>query len=87
MTDSFAAIEGAWSRVARDIVADTAFVSRAIDILTHFKPHLRADELATAVESFERSILFYAYVCACARVRRVDGNIFAPVQCRLQHWL
>jgi hypothetical protein len=87
MTDSIAAIEGALSGVARDIGADTAFVSRAIDILAHFKPHLRAHEPATVVESFERTILFYAYACARARVRRAEGNIFAPVQCRLQHWL
>ena len=87
MTDSIAAIEGALSGVARDIGADTAFVSRAIDILAHFKPHLRAHEPATVVESFERTILFYAYACARARVHRAEGNIFAPVQCRFQHWL
>ena len=52
-----------------------------------FKPNLRAHERATVVESFERSILFYAYACARARVRRAEGNIFAPVQCRLQHRL
>ena len=79
MMDSIAAIEGALSRVGRDIGADTAFVSRAIEFLAH--------EPATVMESFEHSILFYAYACARARVRHAEGNIFAPVQCRLQHWL
>ncbi|KAI0289336.1 HAD-like domain-containing protein [Russula brevipes] len=66
LTDSIAAVEAAWTKVAREIGADPAFViaathgKRAIDNLARFKPHLRAHELAAAVEEFERSILFYA---------------------------
>jgi len=66
LTDSIAAVEAAWSRVAREIGVDPAFViaathgKRAIDNLARFKPHLRSHEMEAAVEEFERSILFYA---------------------------
>jgi beta-phosphoglucomutase-like phosphatase (HAD superfamily) len=66
LTDSIAAVEAAWARVAREIGADPGFViaathgKRAIDNLARFKPHLRPDELGAAVDDFERSILFYA---------------------------
>ena len=73
MTDSIAAIEGALSGVARDIGADTAFVSRAIDILAHFKPHLRAHEPATVMESFEHSIPFLR-LCMRPRPRAPCGG-------------
>jgi hypothetical protein len=73
LTDSIAAVEAAWCRVARKIGADPAFViaathgKRAIDNLARFKPHLRPDELSAAVDEFERSILFYADAYANAR--------------------
>lgn len=73
LTDSIAAVEAAWTRVAREIGADPAFViaathgKRAIDNLARFKPHLRPHELGAAVDSFERSILFYADAYARTR--------------------
>jgi beta-phosphoglucomutase-like phosphatase (HAD superfamily) len=66
LTDSIAAVEAAWARVAREIGADPAFViaathgKRAIDNLARFKPYLHPHELGAAVDDFERSILFYA---------------------------
>jgi hypothetical protein len=66
LTDSIAAVEAAWSKVAREIGADPTFViaathgKRAIDNLARFKPHLRSHEMEAAVEEFERSILLYA---------------------------
>jgi len=84
MTDSIAAVEAAWSRVAREIGADPAFViaathgKRAIDNLARFKPRLHPDELSAAVEEFERSILFYADAHANAnthaRLRAAAGS-------------
>ncbi len=65
LTDSIVAVEAAWSKVAREIGADPAFViaathgKRAIDNLVCFKPHLRSHEMKAAMEEFERSILFY----------------------------
>jgi hypothetical protein len=75
LTDSIAAVEAAWSRVAREIGADPAFViaathgKRAIDNLARFKPHLHPDELSVAVDEFERSILFFADAHANAHAR------------------
>jgi hypothetical protein len=66
LTDSIAAVEAAWSKVACEIGEDPAFViaathgRRAIDNLARFKPHLLSHELSAAVDEFERSILFYA---------------------------
>jgi beta-phosphoglucomutase-like phosphatase (HAD superfamily) len=77
LTDSIAAVEAAWTRVAREIGADPVFViaathgKRAIDNLARFKPHLRPHELGAAVDDFERSILFYAD--AYARTRAGSG--------------
>ena len=74
MTDSIAAVEAAWNKVAREIGADPAFViaathgKRAIDNLARFKPHLLPHEMVTAVEEFERSILFYADAYAQRRL-------------------
>lgn len=73
LTDSIAAVEAAWSKVAHEIGVDPAFViaathgKRAIDNLAHFKPHLRSHELTAAVDEFERSILFYADAHSRAR--------------------
>ncbi|KAI0302452.1 HAD-like domain-containing protein [Multifurca ochricompacta] len=73
LTDSIAAVEAAWSKVAREIGEDPAFViaathgKRAIDNLARFRPHLRAHELSAAVDDFERSILFYADAHSRAR--------------------
>ena len=74
MTDSIAAVEAAWSRVAREIGADPEFVitathgKRAIDNLARFKPHLLSHEMDAAVEEFERSIFFYADAYAKRRL-------------------
>ncbi len=71
LTDSIAAVKAAWSKVAREISADPAFViaathgKRAVDNLACFKPHLRSHEMEAAVEEFERSILFYADAYTC----------------------
>ncbi|KAI0264144.1 HAD-like domain-containing protein [Gloeopeniophorella convolvens] len=76
LTDSIAAVEAAWSKVAQEIGEDPAFViaathgKRAIDNLTHFKPHLLAHELDAAVDEFESSILFYADAHSHARAAR-----------------
>jgi len=66
LTDSIAAVEAAWSKVACELGLDPAFViaathgKRAIDNLARFKPHLRSHEVSAGVDEFERSILFYA---------------------------
>jgi len=74
MMDSIAAVEAAWSRLAREIGAGPRVRKpRAIDNLAHFKPHLRAHEIATVVESFERSILFLR-LCMRARARAPCGG-------------
>lgn len=76
MTDSIAAVEAAWGKVAREIGADPAFViaathgKRAIDNLARFKPHLCAHEMNAAVEEFERTILSYADAYAHRRAAR-----------------
>jgi phosphoglycolate phosphatase-like HAD superfamily hydrolase len=78
LTDSIAAVEAAWSKVAREIGADPAFViaathgKRAIDNLARFKPHLRSHEMEAAVEEFERSILLYADAYARRRAVRTS---------------
>ncbi|PIL27054.1 hypothetical protein GSI_10193 [Ganoderma sinense ZZ0214-1] len=66
LTDSIAAVEAAWSKVARDIGQDPAYViaathgKRAIDNLAQFKPHIAAHEMDAEVQAFEESILFFA---------------------------
>lgn len=83
LTDSIAAVEAAWTKVAREIGADPAFViaathgKRAIDNLARFKPHLRAHELAAGVEEFERSILFYADAHARAAARSSTHSLLS----------
>jgi hypothetical protein len=66
LTDSIAAVEAAWGKVATDIGQDPAYViaathgKRAVDNLAHFKPHIKSHEMDGEVEAFEESILFFA---------------------------
>ncbi|KAI0042333.1 HAD-like protein [Auriscalpium vulgare] len=66
LTDSIAAVEAAWGKVAKDIGQDPAYViaathgKRAIDNLAQFKPELKAHEMDDAVTDFENTILYYA---------------------------
>ncbi|ETW85833.1 hypothetical protein HETIRDRAFT_16177, partial [Heterobasidion irregulare TC 32-1] len=66
LTDSIAAVEAAWGKVAQDIGQDPSHViasthgKRAIDNLAQFKPHLKAHEMDDAVTEFEETILYYA---------------------------
>ncbi|RDX49965.1 HAD-like protein [Lentinus brumalis] len=68
LTDSIAAVEAAWGKVAKDIGQDPAFViaathgKRAVDNLAQFKPLIKAHEMEGEVQSFEESILFFADV-------------------------
>ncbi|KAI9568489.1 HAD-like domain-containing protein [Boletus coccyginus] len=66
LTDSIAAVEAAWGKVAKDIGQDPAYViaathgKRAVDNLAQFKPAIMAHEMDAEVQKFEESILFYA---------------------------
>ncbi|KAF9222952.1 HAD-like protein [Gyrodon lividus] len=66
LTDSIAAVEAAWGKVAKDIGQDPAYViaathgKRAIDNLAQFKPEIKAHEMDAEVQKFEESILFFA---------------------------
>ncbi|KAI1793294.1 HAD-like protein [Ganoderma leucocontextum] len=66
LTDSIAAVEAAWGKVAQDIGQDPAYViaathgKRAIDNLAQFKPHIKTHEMDAEVQAFEESILFFA---------------------------
>ncbi|KAJ7774499.1 HAD-like protein [Mycena maculata] len=66
LTDSIAAVEAAWTRVAEEIGRDPAEVialthgKRAVDNLAMLKPDIEEDEMDAAVAAFEQSILFYA---------------------------
>jgi len=66
LTDSIAAVEAAWGKVAKDIGQDPAYViaathgKRAVDNLAQFKPSIRAHEMDAEVQKFEESILFFA---------------------------
>ncbi|TFY72668.1 hypothetical protein EVG20_g344 [Dentipellis fragilis] len=66
LTDSIAAVEAAWGKVAEDIGQDPAYViaqthgKRAIDNLAQFKPHLHSHKMDDAVADFEETILYYA---------------------------
>ncbi|KAA1471096.1 HAD-like protein [Dentipellis sp. KUC8613] len=66
LTDSIAAVEAAWGKVAEDIGQDPAYViaqthgKRAIDNLAQFKPDLQSHEMDDAVAEFEETILYYA---------------------------
>ncbi|KAJ7172402.1 HAD-like protein [Mycena filopes] len=64
LTDSIAAVEAAWARVAEELGRDPADIialthgKRAIDNLAMLKPDI--DEMDAEVAAFEASILFYA---------------------------
>ncbi|KAJ7603843.1 HAD-like domain-containing protein [Roridomyces roridus] len=66
LTDSIAAVEAAWGKVAQDIGQDPAYViaathgKRAIDNLAAFKPSIKAHEMDSEVNDFEETILYYA---------------------------
>ncbi|KAF8837837.1 HAD-like protein [Paxillus ammoniavirescens] len=66
LTDSIAAVEAAWGKVAKDIGQDPTYViaathgKRAIDNLSQFKPEIKAHEMDAEVQKFEESILFFA---------------------------
>ena len=66
LTDSISAVEAAWEKVAQDIGEDPKFVitathgKRAVDNLSHFKPHIKEHEMEDEVTKFEESILFFA---------------------------
>ncbi|KAA1469726.1 HAD-like protein [Dentipellis sp. KUC8613] len=66
LTDSIAAVEAAWGKVAKDIGQDPAYViaathgKRAVDNLSQFKPHIKAHEMDAEVQAFEETILFFA---------------------------
>ncbi|KAF9054818.1 HAD-like domain-containing protein [Panaeolus papilionaceus] len=66
LTDSIAAVEAAWAKVAKDIGQDPAYVissthgKRAIDNLSEFKPHIKESDIEAEVARFEESILFFA---------------------------
>ncbi|KAF9002930.1 HAD-like domain-containing protein [Cyathus striatus] len=66
LTDSIAAVEAAWGKVAGDIGQDPAHViaathgKRAIDNLAMFKPHIKEHEMDDEVTKFEETILYFA---------------------------
>lgn len=66
MTDSIAAVEAAWGKVAEDIGQDPEYVisathgKRAVDNLAIFKPHIQAHEMDDEVQAFEETILYFA---------------------------
>ena len=59
-------MEAAWGKVAQDIGQDPGYVvsathgKRAVDNLSHFKPHIKEHEMDSEVTKFEESILFFA---------------------------
>ncbi|KAJ3975960.1 HAD-like protein [Lentinula raphanica] len=66
LTDSIAAVEAAWGKVAKDIGQDPEHViaathgKRAIDNLAQFRPDILSHEMDDEVQKFEESILFFA---------------------------
>ncbi|KAJ3714539.1 HAD-like domain-containing protein [Lentinula guzmanii] len=66
LTDSIAAVEAAWGKVAKDMGHDPEHViaathgKRAIDNLAQFKPHILTHQMDGEVQTFEESILFFA---------------------------
>ncbi|KAF8125797.1 HAD-like domain-containing protein [Boletus edulis] len=66
LTDSIAAVEAAWGKVAKDIGQDPTYViaathgKRAVDNLAQFKPEIKSHEMDAEVQKFEESILFFA---------------------------
>ena len=84
LTDSIAAVEAAWTKVALDLGLDPAEViaathgKRAIDNLAEFKPYLRAHEMGREVAVFEQTILDYADAYKGAK-EHPYYNLFSPV--------
>ncbi|KZT18596.1 HAD-like protein [Neolentinus lepideus HHB14362 ss-1] len=66
LTDSIAAVEAAWGKVAKDIGQDPKHViaathgKRAVDNLSEFKPDIKSHEMEDEVRKFEESILYFA---------------------------
>lgn len=66
LTDSIAAVEAAWGKVAKDIGQDPTYViaathgKRAVDNLAQFKPHIKEHQMDSEVNAFEESILYFA---------------------------
>ncbi|KIJ54317.1 hypothetical protein M422DRAFT_153617 [Sphaerobolus stellatus SS14] len=66
LTDSIAAVEAAWGKVADDLELPRAEViaathgRRAVDNLAALKPHIKPEDMEAEVEAFERTILAYA---------------------------
>ena len=66
LTDSTAAIEAAWGKVAQEIREDPKYIfaathgKRAADSLSRFKPNIKEHEMNNEVHKFEESILFFA---------------------------
>ena len=66
MTDSIAAVEAAWGKVANDLGLDRETViaathgKRAIDNLKQFRPEIQDHEMDGEVAKFEQSILDFA---------------------------
>ncbi|KAI0322376.1 HAD-like protein [Amylostereum chailletii] len=66
LTDSIAAVEAAWGKVAKDIGQDPHYViaathgKRAVDNLSQFKPHIPSHEMDAEVQAFEETILYFA---------------------------
>ncbi|KAF8074110.1 HAD-like domain-containing protein [Lyophyllum atratum] len=66
LTDSIAAVEAAWAKVAQDLGLDPKHViaathgKRAVDNLKHFKPDINTDEIDEEVAKFENTILYFA---------------------------
>ncbi|KIM80973.1 hypothetical protein PILCRDRAFT_9014 [Piloderma croceum F 1598] len=66
LTDSIAAVEAAWGKVAKDIGQDPEYVisathgKRAVDNLSVFKPHIQSHEMDDEVQAFEETILYFA---------------------------
>lgn len=66
LTDSIAAVEAAWGKVAKDIGQDPQFViaathgKRAVDNLARFRPDIKAEAMADEVQKFEETILYFA---------------------------
>ncbi|KAI5118111.1 hypothetical protein M0805_003465 [Coniferiporia weirii] len=66
LTDSIAAVEAAWGKVAVDLGLDPAYViaathgKRAVDNLAFFRPEIRPHEMDDEVMRFEKTILDYA---------------------------
>ncbi|KAI0031910.1 HAD-like protein [Vararia minispora EC-137] len=66
LTDSIAAVEAAWGKVAKDIGQDPEYViaathgKRAIDNLARFRPDIKDEDMADEVQKFEETILYFA---------------------------